>query len=330
MTPKSQPDVIIYRGNYPGWPWLSKTKRGRLICAFRDDGVHGYSPTGKVLFTFSDDRGKTWAPTRVVVDHGDVDDRNAAIGELPDGTLLICYNTYTEKKVSQARVIRSTDGGQTWTDDRPITDRDTRTRSGPIALSTGDLLIPYYIAPGNGSLAALSSDAGRTWQTVRVPDAEGFVGDEWDALEVAPKRLIGLHRNNHPSSNGTFWKSESRDGGRTWCKPVATNVRDQRSMSPPNLGFHDRCVLLTYADRRMVSVSMVQPIDDEFVRWDVERKRVCFQYHPDGKPVADAGYPVSVELDARRRLVIDYEIRAEHHQIAGYVIDIPADWLRRR
>jgi hypothetical protein len=241
---------------------------------------------------------------------------------------MVCYNTYTEKQVSQSRVIRSSDGGETWKDDRPISEADTRTRSAPIALSTGDILIPYYIAPGNGSLAGLSSDGGRKWQTVRVPDAPGFIGDEWDALEVSPKRLIGLHRNSHPATNGTFWKSESRDGGRTWWKPVPTNVRDQRSTSPPNLGFHERRVILTYADRRMVSVSMVQPVDDEFVVWDIDRPLPCFQYNPDGSPIADCGYPSAVELDARRRLIIDYEIRPKDHQIAGYFIEIPPGWVR--
>ncbi len=328
MKPKTQPDVILYKGNYPGWPWLAKTKKGRLVCAFRDDGVHMFSPTGKILYTFSDDGGKTWVPTRVVIDHGDVDDRNSGIVELPDGTLLVCYNTYTEKGVSQSRVIRSTDGGETWKDDRPISDGDTRTRSGPVALSTGDIMVPYYIAPGSGALAGLSSDGGKAWQTVRIPDVPGFIGDEWDALEVAPKRLIGLIRNSHPTTNGTFWKTESRDGGRTWSKPVPTNVRDQRSTSPPNLSTHGRRPILTYCDRRMISVSMVLPIDDDFVLWNVDKTLPCLQYTPDGQPITDGGYPVSVELDERRRFLIDYEIRAKDHQIAGYVIDIPPEWIK--
>ena len=33
-----------------------------------DDGVHGYSPTGKVMYTSSSDRGRTWTPARAIVD----------------------------------------------------------------------------------------------------------------------------------------------------------------------------------------------------------------------------------------------------------------------
>ena len=53
MAVKSEPDVILYRGNYPGWPWLTAAG-DRLLCAFRDDGVHGFSATGKVLWGSGD------------------------------------------------------------------------------------------------------------------------------------------------------------------------------------------------------------------------------------------------------------------------------------
>ena len=68
---KSKPDVIIHRGGYPGWPWVTRAGQ-RLVCVFRDDSVHGFSPSGKILWTDSRDNGKTWAPSRVVVDEPEV------------------------------------------------------------------------------------------------------------------------------------------------------------------------------------------------------------------------------------------------------------------
>ena len=329
MKPKIKPDVIVHKGNYPGWPWVTRTRKGRLLCAFRDDGVHGFSATGKVMIAESANGGRSWSKARVVIDHGGVDDRNAAVAELPDGTLLVCYNTYTAKKASQARVIRSTDGGQSWLDDAPLDAPNTRTRSAPVVLSTGDVLLPYYVAPGNGALAALSGDGGKTWKTVRVPDASGFTGDEWDVLEVSPRRLVGLSRNSHRATQGYFWMTESRDAGRSWSRPVRTNVQSQRHPSPPNLGRHGKHPVLTYADRRMISVSMVQPLDGGFVKWDVDNRLPCYQYRPDGKPIKDASYPASVELDKGHRFVVDYEIRTLARQIAGYVVEIPPDWIGR-
>jgi hypothetical protein len=40
--------------------------------------------------------------------------------------------------------------------------------------------------------------------TVRVPDAASFVGDEWTLLEVDKGRVIGILRNSHPKTDGTF------------------------------------------------------------------------------------------------------------------------------
>jgi len=321
---KSQPDVILHRGGYPGWPWIARTGAG-LVCVFRDDGVHGFSPTGKVMLTISRDDGKTWAPARTIVDQPEVDDRNAAIVELPDGAWMVPYNTYTGDLVSRSMVTCSTDAGATWTPPRPIAELDARTRAAPIALTSGDILLPFYRAPGNGSLAARSADGGKTWAVSHVPDTDGFVGDEWDVLEVEKGRIVGIIRNNG-ARDGHFWKTESRDGGRTWDVPLKTNVRDARSTSPAHLDFHGKTPVLIYADRRMISVSMVTTDDPNFRRWDLDRRLPCYQYRPDGQPITDASYPVSVAVGPTRRFIVDYEIRPEGKWIAGYFVDLPDGW----
>ncbi|MBC8870964.1 MAG: exo-alpha-sialidase [Planctomycetes bacterium] len=322
---KSKPDVIVYRGGYPGWPWVARAGKERLVCVFRDDGVHGFSPTGKIMGTFSQDDGQTWAPARTVVDEPGVDDRNAAVTQLPDGRLMVCYNTYTKDLVSRTMTICSGDGGSTWARPQPIDELNARTRGAPIVLASGDLLIPIYKAPGNGSIAARSSDGGRTWELSEIANRQGFVGDEWVVLEVEPGRIVGIIRENGVR-DGYFWKTESRDGGRTWDEAVKTNVRDARSTSPAHLDRHGSTPILTYADRRMISVSMVMTDDSDFRRWDIEDRLLCYQYRPDGRPIADASYPVSVAVGKRRRLIVDYEIRPEGKWIAGYFVDLPEGW----
>lgn len=322
---KSQPDVVIYRGSYPGWPWVARAGQGHLVCVFREDSVHDFSPTGKVLWCESRNDGATWSPARVVVDAPGIDDRNAAIACLPDGRWMVCYNTYTQARVSRPMVLVSSDQGATWQAPSLLADLDARTRAGPLALSTGDILIPFYRAPGNGALAARSSDGGKTWQVTPVPDVPGFRGDEWSVAEVAKGRLVGILRNSS-SRDGYFWKTESRDGGQKWDRPQRTNVRDARSTSPAHLDMHGQMAVLTYADRRMVSVSMVTSRDPDLRRWDLDSRIVCYQYRPDGQPIADASYPVSVAVGPRRRFIVDYEIRSEAKQIAGYYVDLPAHW----
>jgi hypothetical protein len=322
---KCRPDVIVYRGNYPGWPWVTRRQNGQLICVFRDDSVHGFSPTGKVMWTASDDNGSSWSPAQIVVDEPDVDDRNAAVVELPDKTLMVCYNTYTKDRVSCAMVTQSKDNGVTWEPPRMIADLDARTRGAPIVLSSGDLLLPFYKAPGNGSLAARSADVGKSWKILSVPGPGRFVGDEWVVHEVEEGRVIGIIRENG-IRDGYFWKTESRDGGRTWEMAARTNVRDARSTSPAHLDMHGSTPVLTYADRRMISVSMVTTDDARFVKWDLEGRLLCYRYRPDGERIADASYPVSVAVGNSRRFIVDYEIRPEGRWIAGYFVDLPEHW----
>jgi hypothetical protein len=322
---KSQPDVIIHRGGYPGWPWVARAGQGRLVCVFRDDSIHGFSPSGKVMWTESRDDGKTWKPAQVVVDEPGVDDRNAAVVQLPDGRLLVCYNTYTRDLISRAMVVASGDDGATWGPPMPIADLDARTRGAPLALASGDILIPIYRAPGSGALAALSSDGGKSWKLSPVPDTRGFVGDEWCVLEVEKGRIVGIIRNNG-ASDGCFWKTESRDGGHTWDVPVKTNVESARHPSPAHLDWHGKTPILTYADRRMVSVSMVTTRDPQFRTWDLDHRLPCYQYRADGGPIGDASYPVSAAVGPHRRLIVDYEIRPEGKWIAGYFVDLPAEW----
>lgn len=322
---KSQPDVIISRGGYPGWPWVASAGKDRLVCVFRDDSQHGFSPTGKALWTESRDGGHTWSAARVLADDPGVDDRNVAIAVLPDGTWMACYNTYTKELVSRCMVTCSRDGGATWQKPIPMSDRDARTRAAAVVLSSGDILIPIYLAPGSGAIAARSGDGGKSWSLARIPDTQGFLGDEWTVLEVEKGRLVGILRNSG-ANDGFFWKTESRDGGRTWDRPVKTNVQSQRYPSPAQLDFQGKTPVLTYSDRREVSVSMATCGDPGFVTWDVEHRRTCYQYRPDGQAIADGSYPVSVAVGPHRRLIVDYEIRSEGKWISGYFVDLPEAW----
>lgn len=324
--PRTRPDVVLYRGQYPGWPWLTRTRSGAMLCVFREGTEHGFSASGQALMVRSDDDGRTWSPASTIVDEPGVDDRNVAISELLNGHLLVVYNTYTSTGESAAMTARSADEGRSWQKPASLGTPNTRTRAATVTLTSGELLLPYYIAPGSGALAARSTDNGQTWTTVRIPDVDGFVGDEWDALEIEPGRLVGIFRNSHPQSDGTFWKAESRDGGRNWSAPRPTNVRSLRYASPPQIVLQSNRPTVIYSDRRMVSVSAVATRDPDFLRWDIERKLECYRYQPDESPITDSSYPVSAPINSSTRLIVDYEIRNDSHQISGYFVTFPATW----
>jgi len=354
---KFQPDVVIFEGNYPAWPWITRDQNGRLLCSFREDmatdrkdSAHGFSPSAKSLLTTSLDNGNTWSAPTVIVDNDQSDDCCPAITVLPDNTLLASYYSRfyrSEKYCSQARVIKSSDNGITWGDSVDLSDDDTRVRCAPLALSNGDIFVPIYRSMfselGHIPMSSISTDNGKTWKDDYLQNAPSNELNEWAALEVEPGKLIGIHRDEGSEGSNFFWKTESLDYGRTWTSPKKTNIEVQNASSPPTLNLHNGKVLLTYSDIRMKSVSMITTSDNTYLNWDIDNKKQCYFYRKDLKSITDASYPSSVYISPTQRFIVDYEIESsispssdikltyklekERKQITGYLITVPKDWF---
>ena len=355
---KATPDVIVHQrkgyelkrsGTYPAWPWVTRARKNRLVCVFREGLRHNHNPPPylpeTVMLSESLDDGRTWSPARIVAGSSDEFCRNAAVTCLPDGTLMVIYGAFVPASTTAyAKVICSKDGGDSWTE--PVTIADNcGTRGAPIALSSGDILLPMYgpcredtVEGGTGEtgnvVAARSSDQGRTWEIHPVPNPDALPEDEWSICEVEKGRVVGI-THFRQQEDGCYFKTESRDGGRTWEVPVKTNVTQAnpsawpgRNGGPPQIEMHGRTPVLTYTDHRLLSVSMVRTTDPQLRFWDVADRVNCYTYPEE---LSDGGYPCSVAIGARRRFIVDYEIRAgntvDGMWIAGYFVDLPADFL---
>ncbi len=146
---------------------------------------------------------------------------------------------------------------------------------------------------------------------------------------MEPGRLVGIFRNGHPKADGTFWKSESRNGGRTWAVPKRTNVQSKRHSSPAQIVLHGGYPTLVYADRRMASLSAVKTSDPELLVWHLAGRLPCCLYNTDDSPIRDGRCPASVQVDAHTRLIVDYQIRPSQKRIAGYFVPFFQDWGKR-
>ena len=352
QTVKARPDVIVYQrrgyqlkrqGTYPAWPWVTRAGKDRLVCVFREGTRHNTNPAPRppevLMWTESNDDGKTWSTARVLIDPDGTHERNASVASLPDGSLMVVYDVRTpDLSRYDAMAVVSRDGGASW-GEPVIVCEGGGTRCAAIGLTTGDILIPIYThelgAAGRGNCVAMrSSDAGTTWDRHPVPNPDNLPGDEWSIAEVEQGRVVGI-THFRGQDDGRYFKTESRDGGRTWDVPVKTNVSQPdpviwpgRNGGPPQLDMHGKTPVLTYSDHRLLSVSMATTTDPEFRTWDVEGQVNCYRYPEE---ISDGGYPCSVAIGERRRLVIDYEIRAgntvDGMWIAGYFVDLPSEWV---
>lgn len=81
-------------GRYIGWPTLCRLRSGELLAVFSGDRDAHVCPWGKVQMVRSKDDGATWSATETIANTV-LDDRDAGIVELSDGTLLLNWFTST-------------------------------------------------------------------------------------------------------------------------------------------------------------------------------------------------------------------------------------------
>ena len=324
-------------GRYAGWPTLTRLRNGELRVVYSGGREAHICPWGKVRMIRSVDGGETWSKPETIYDCA-IDDRDAALLELKDGTLLVFWftdvdfgdpkyvpgeryqkywNTLDKTAVRQmlgSFCIRSTDGGKTWSNPVRL---PAMTPHGPTLLRDGRILMVGMQSrytrghltndpeeksePSHKKIVVCESkDGGLTWQTVTH-----ISPDDWNRWTIAEPTV-------HEAKDGTLCAyfryhkglahlllSESKDGGRTWSQLKETNVDGY----PPHiLRLRDGRTLLTYARRKKGSMGVFAAIGmDDGRTWDVANELVLLR---DDNP--DLGYATTAELDDGTLLTVFY------------------------
>lgn len=151
-----------------------------------------------------------------------------------DGELMAVYSGDRDAHVCEkgkVRLIRSADGGKTWTKpetviDLPIDDRD----SGIIQTKTGAWLVTWFTGPPyftelQGDYATRSTDGGKTWSK----PINTYVSAPHGPIQLKDGRLLYIgqrphcshvqpHNYNGPPKDSPYQVSlaESADDGKTW------------------------------------------------------------------------------------------------------------------
>src|SRR5437899_9802614 len=127
LPPSLERSLVVSGQGY--FPVALRLQDGRIAVVLRGGAGH-LGIKGRLDMVFSSDEGKSWTGPTLVVD-SPVDDRNPALGQARDGSLVVAYfrtanydaqgryNPKLERPVS-TWVTRSEDGGKTWGQSRPI------------------------------------------------------------------------------------------------------------------------------------------------------------------------------------------------------------------
>lgn len=323
---------------YCGWPTLTRRSNGQLILVWSGGREDHVCPFGRVEMMRSDDDGKTWTWPRTLLD-GAIDDRDAGVLETSRGTLLV--TTFTSlayepslnqalqkrgqagawpeerlqrwlavhRRLDDARrkeelgqwMIRSTDGGVTWSSRYPSL---VNSPHGPIQLTDGRLLYAGVRLwdPGRQVGVCESTDDGQSWRWLAdLPVRDGDQRDDYHELHAVEtdsgKILVHIRNHNRNHSRETL-QCESTDGGKTWSTPHSIGVWGLPSFL---LRLRSGRLLMSYGYRRAPFGNQARYSDDDGQTWSEP-----ISISQDGAG-GDLGYPSTVELADGSLLTVWYE-----------------------
>jgi hypothetical protein len=252
---------------------VRRLRSGELLAIYNEERFPFHHDSGQTVLVRSRDDGKTWGDRQVVLPYTDVTGNwDCGIAELNDGTLLVSLTIagYFKRGVRPEQpswsrgpmteehgdwtwsyrtmgwlgtyVLRSTDGGATWSEPIPVNARPLKhagCRLGPWPMPGGEVLLGVYgrirgygeEGEGETTRSALlrSDDCGMNWEYYSTMgyDAASIIDYEEPAiLDLGDGRIVGMLRTHvNPSSDAkNMAVVVSEDNGFSWTLPKFTNI----------------------------------------------------------------------------------------------------------
>jgi hypothetical protein len=229
----------------------NKSKSAPVVCVDTNkhiyivwhDWRHPDPDYADIYFSKSTDGGITWSnpDTRVNEDyHG----RQfcPSIGIDPWGVLYVAYDCHTDESYSNIYLVKSTDGGDTWSWPHVQVDdgRLGNHYSPELAVGQdGTIYISWSYWGGDHILFAKSTDSGETWSKPSVqvdytPSNYFWKDDATVSVDEAGNIYVAWDAYNYDDAYPDIFFGMSTDGGETWTNPsVRVNDRTNRTQRHP-------------------------------------------------------------------------------------------------
>jgi Neuraminidase (sialidase) len=311
--------IVVSGSGY--FPVLIRLQDGKLMAVLRGGAPH-IGRNGRLDVVTSTDEGKTWSAPRTVIDGPD-DDRNPAFGQLKNGDILLAYaiirgydesglkllaKTRDQRIVEGVYVMRSTDGGKTWSTPELSEPIHALQRGGGtispygkmVQLADGTVLMSVYYEffddRGNRDYVFRSHDGGKSWGE---PVLVGEHSNETGLLVLPSGQVLAALR----SEKGAHLSiAASKDQGRTWSSPVQVTRDNEHPADLIRLKNGD--LLLTYGERNQPFGVEAILSHDGGAAWD-EKTKVVLANDADNR---DCGYPSSVQLPNGKIVTMYYQV----------------------
>jgi hypothetical protein len=193
---------------------------------------HGVYASSAIYESHSSDGGRTWSPAREISGHNDrlctfqedgpagqCDENQFSVPTvMPNGTVVVAFQNAQNERFweegelfeDQYLVVKSRDGGRSWTKPRFVVALEDGTRDYPVNVNDRQTLTGYQ---------------------TRVNSAGNVVADPatGDLYLSFSDNRAGTHDVDNPVTNTNVYLMTSTDGGRTWDGPrgVDTSGTDQ-------------------------------------------------------------------------------------------------------
>jgi predicted neuraminidase len=218
---------------------LTYLPNGDIACVWFGGTQEGV-PDISVQFSRLARGSDSWTAPERLSDDPTRSEQNPLLFPAPDGTLWLIWTAQISGNQDTAivRCRKSTDHGHTWgpieTLFGPRADGGTFMRQPVVVLENGDWLLPIWVClttPGKKwvgdkdySAVKISSDQGRTWTEVAVPESEGCV--HMSVLDMKDGSLVAFYRSRWADN---VYVSRSTDLGRSWTAPERTELPNNNS-----------------------------------------------------------------------------------------------------